>query len=79
MFYLVLYFRIYSIDMTTKAYSEVDTEIMKHFDTDKSDIKEVTESKEIDIIVGIDLGTSNSCIGIWRNKNLVVFGAFNLK
>jgi molecular chaperone DnaK (HSP70) len=32
--------------------------------------KESVESKEI--IVGIDLGTTNSCISIWRNNNLEV-------
>ncbi|AYV77247.1 MAG: Hsp70 protein [Barrevirus sp.] len=29
-------------------------------------------NKDKDIIVGIDLGTTNSCIGIWRKKNLEI-------
>ena len=35
-------------------------------------IKETKETKEEEIIVGIDLGTTNSCIGIWRKKNLEI-------
>ena len=34
----------------------------------ESDIKTKTEN----IILGIDLGTTNSCIGIWRNNNLEI-------
>jgi len=53
-----------------------DMDIDKYFyeqdnqsDTDNADNK--TDNKN-DIIVGIDMGTSNSCIGIWRNKNLEI-------
>ena len=40
----------------------------------KSDIMiENSEKKEEEeIIVGIDLGTTNSCIGVWRKKNLEI-------
>src|SRR3990170_5382070 len=30
-----------------------------------------------DIIVGIDLGTSNSCISVWRNNNLEIIPVNN--
>src|SRR3989304_6754504 len=30
------------------------------------------DKKHEDIIIGIDLGTTNSCVAIWRNKNLEV-------
>lgn len=36
--------------------------------SDKSSTDEINE----EIIVGIDLGTSNSCVSIWRNNNLEI-------
>ncbi len=33
---------------------------------------DTVEDKQSGIIVGIDLGTSNSCIAIWRNNNLEI-------
>lgn len=48
------------------------TDIDNYF-YDKSDIDNtVNEQKEERIIVGIDLGTTNLCVAIWRNKNLEI-------
>jgi molecular chaperone DnaK (HSP70) len=42
-------------------------------DTDDESSEENTENKnDIEPIVGIDLGTTNSCVSIWRNKNLEI-------
>src|SRR5271170_2914187 len=38
----------------------------------EEEIQGEKEEEEEIIIVGIDLGTTNSCIGIWRNNNLEI-------
>jgi molecular chaperone DnaK (HSP70) len=35
-------------------------------------LNEDINNKKEDFVVGIDLGTTNSCIGIWRNNNLEI-------
>lgn len=44
--------------------------IDQYFNSEKENIEE--PKSEDEIIVGIDLGTTNSCIGIWRKKNLEI-------
>lgn len=43
---------------------DTNDDLMKYFDEDKS-INNTIEEK---IILGIDLGTTNSCISVWRNN-----------
>tara|TARA_Y100000780_G_scaffold179369_1_gene164723 strand:+ start:21039 stop:23759 length:2721 start_codon:yes stop_codon:yes gene_type:complete len=51
---------------------EIEIEdIIMETELDDNTIDNSTDS-ETDIIVGIDLGTSNSCISIWRNNNLEI-------
>jgi molecular chaperone DnaK (HSP70) len=60
--------------------SSSDDEIDNYFDGDKddSDSDELQDDKvnnneeSNEIVVGIDLGTSNSCISVWRNNNLEI-------
>ena len=53
-----------------------EDEIDAYFNSSKkSDTNEEVEEKkkeEEEIIVGIDLGTTNSCVGIWRKRNLEI-------
>src|SRR5690606_14575313 len=35
-------------------------------------IKEIDDSNKSSVVLGIDLGTTNSCVGIWRKNNLEI-------
>lgn len=63
--------------------SESDLNIDDYFNGQKPDNNDLKPDPELykdppnlenqeEIIVGIDLGTTNSCIGIWRKKNLEI-------
>ena len=45
-------------------------EIDNYFSNEQEE-KQKDEKKE-EIVLGIDLGTTNSCVAIWRNKNLEI-------
>jgi heat shock protein 1/8 len=51
-----------------KEQEEHDTE--KYIDSYLNET--INDSKKENYVVGIDLGTTNSCIGIWRNNNLEI-------
>ena len=51
-----------------KEQEERDTE--KYIDSYLNET--INDSKKENYVVGIDLGTTNSCIGIWRNNNLEI-------
>ena len=60
------------INNLVASYFNTNTTISEH-EVEKQRDKTLQEhSKASDIIVGIDLGTTNSCVAIWRNNNLEV-------
>jgi heat shock protein 1/8 len=59
------------VDNLDDEYDEIDA----YFNSDKKNDREDNKNNQNtieDIIVGIDLGTTNSCVAIWRNKNLEI-------
>ena len=63
-------------NMASSIVDGLDDEIDSYFNENKQDDSSaIGESQEFsynEIIVGIDLGTTNSCVAIWRNKNLEI-------
>lgn len=59
------------IDTEIDTNTELELTLNGNNDKDKMEIGNDNEN-EIEIIPGIDLGTTNSCIAIWRNNNLEV-------
>jgi len=56
------------IDSDSDNFSDID----EYFCIKSENIEDNDIIKEKEYIVGIDLGTSNSCISVWRNNNLEI-------
>jgi len=60
------------LDYFSKKNTTPNPSNITNINDEKDDNKNTNNMDKKDIIVGIDLGTSNSCVGIWRNKNLEI-------
>lgn len=61
--------------LDNEEYSDDEDVINSYFNKKENsnlDQNELLDKENEDIVVGIDLGTTNSCVAIWRRKNLEI-------